>query len=31
MSDLLVVAFGDELKAEQVRLDLLSLRRGYLV
>jgi len=31
MSDLFVVAFGDELKAEQVRLDLLSLRRGHLI
>lgn len=31
MSDLFVVAFGDELKAEQVRHDLLSLRRGHLI
>jgi uncharacterized membrane protein len=31
MSDLIVVAFGDELKAEQVRLDLLSLRHDHLV
>jgi uncharacterized membrane protein len=31
MSDLFVVAFDDELKAEQVRLDLLSLKRGHLV
>lgn len=31
MSDLFVVAFGDELKAEQVRLDLLSLRRDHLI
>jgi uncharacterized membrane protein len=31
MSDLFVVAFDDELKAEQVRLDLLSLKRSHLV
>jgi uncharacterized membrane protein len=30
MSDLFVVAFNDELKAEQVRLDLLSLKRSHL-
>jgi uncharacterized membrane protein len=31
MSDLFVVAFDGELKAEQVRLDLLSLRHRHLV
>lgn len=31
MSDLFVVAFDDELKAEQVRLDLRSLKRDHLV
>ena len=31
MSDLFVVAFGDELKAEQVRLDLLSSKRSHLI
>lgn len=31
MSDLFVAAFEDELKAEQVRLDLLSLKRRHLV
>jgi uncharacterized membrane protein len=31
MSELFVVAFDDELKAEQVRLDLLSLKHGHLV
>lgn len=31
MSDLFVVAFDDELKAEQVRVELLSLRKKHLV
>ena len=31
MSDLFVVAFGDELKAERVRLDLLSSKRDHLL
>jgi uncharacterized membrane protein len=31
MSDLFVAAFDDELRAEQVRLDLLSLKHGHLV
>jgi uncharacterized membrane protein len=31
MSDLYVVAFKDELKAEQVRLDLLSLKSNHLI
>jgi uncharacterized membrane protein len=31
MSDLFVVAFADELKAERVRLDLLSLKREHLL
>jgi uncharacterized membrane protein len=31
MTDLFVVAFGDELKAEQVRIDLLSLKRSHLI
>ena len=31
MSDLFVVAFDDELKAEQVRLDLLSLKSSHLL
>jgi uncharacterized membrane protein len=31
MSDLFVAAFKDELKAEKVRLDLLSLKRSHLV
>lgn len=31
MSDLFLVAFAGELKAEQVRLELLSLKHRHLV
>jgi uncharacterized membrane protein len=31
MSDLIAVAFNDEFKAEQVRLDLLKIRHKHLV
>ena len=31
MADLVVVVFGDELKAEQVRLDLMKLQHKHLI
>lgn len=31
MSDLIVIAYDDEYKAEQVRLDLLKLQKEYLI
>ena len=31
MSDLLVVVFDDEFKAEQVRLDLMKMRHKHLI
>ncbi len=31
MADLIVVSFGDEFKAEQVRLDLMKMQHGHLI